>query len=263
MAENEISKMTLQELISNPTGKRSAYMASRKMIKDGLAAKYDYLIFKHKKFSYKIYKQGEDYIFHYKIPSETYDNFYYDVIIQFYPDPEDYDNCINDKTTNKYLVKVFSNSPAFMFTYTYVVFHNNMLVDGMNKFCSKTALTSPPTIKNPVETYGYEKTVYMACLDIINKKLYKKFDIDKMLYKMKNDTFDNTIESQEFKLAQYNKQKDNKKKEKRKQQRNIVQVLDVLTKNKNVAKARKEIKKILSGKPTSGRKKRPTRRPKR
>ena len=237
-------KMTLQELIMNPTGKRSAYVASRSMIKESLTYKYNTLIMKYKKFDYKIYKSGDIYYFYYKIPSETYKQVLYDVIIEFYPDPDDPD-CVEQKTTNKYLIKIFSNSPSFMFTYTYVVNENGFLADGTKKFCSKEALKSRPVVRNPVETYGYEKTVYFACLDIINKRLYEKKTIDKMLFKMKNDTFDKNIMTQENKLIEYNKNKNQarKIKKKAKMENNIIAMLTNSGLSHN--KIQKEIKKLI------------------
>ena len=201
-------KLTLQQLISNPTGKNTAYTASRAMIKESLVNKYNTMMyFSKNKLKYKIYKVNDDYIFHYKIPSETFrDDLEYDVIIQFYPDPDKPD-CVEDRNTNRYFLKIFSNSPNFTFTYTYVVYKNGMLASGMDKFCNKEALQSAPVVRNPVETYGYEKTVYFACLHIINNKLYEKHTIDRTLFKMRKDTFDNTVASQNYKLAEYNKLK--------------------------------------------------------
>ena len=237
-------KMTLQELIMNPTGKRSAYVASRSMIKESLTHKYNALIMIHKKFDYKIYKQNDIYYFHYKIPSETYKQVLYDVIVEFYPDPDE-PNCTEDKTTNRYLLKVFSNSPSFMFTYTYVVNENNLLADGTKKFCSKEALKSRPVVRNPVESYGYEKSVYFACLDIINKRLYEKKTIDKMLFKMKNDTFGKNIMTQENKLIEYNKNKNQarKIKKKAKMENNLIAMIANSGLSHN--KIQNEIKKLI------------------
>jgi len=241
-------RLTIKELVNNPTGKSSAYLANRKMINESLKNQYNTMMAlrKNKALEYKIYKENEEYFFHFKIPSRTFPDFYYDTLLQFYPDPEKYDDCVHSRTINDYYVKIFSNSPAFMFTYTYVVYNNDMLVDGMERFCSKEALTTAPTIRNPVETYGYEKSIYFSCLYIITTKLYDKFTIEKMLYVKRKDVFDKHIMTQEKKLIAYNNEKKKIAKEKKiKRLENLRQGLARAT-TKNEKAAKKAEKKMMT-----------------
>lgn len=221
-------KLHMHDILTNPTGKGSSFVGNRLRIKEDLEKRYRVLLFKHKNFKYKIYKSGESYFFHFKIPSETYDNLFYDVILEFYPDEKE---VINDRNLHRYYVKMFSNSPAFMFTYTYVAYHNKMIPQKLKKFCSKTALKQRPVVRNPVETYGYEKSVYFACLYIAQFKLFNKFEIEKTLYRFKDDkTFEETLKTQEEKLIEYNKIKkeitDKKKKEKAEKIKKVQKAID-------------------------------------
>lgn len=210
--DNNLIQLHIHDLITNPTGKKSAYFASREVIKRDLELKYRSLLLKHeRKFEYKVFKKDEDFIFHFKIPSTTFKDLNYDVIIDFYPENEE---CLDDKNLTRYLLRIFSNSPAFMFTYTYVCYKNNMIPREMIRFCSKEALNNAPEIRNPVEVYGYEKSIYFACLYIIENKLYMKNNLIKEIYKYKKDSFDGIIFSQEKKLIEYNKHKNDIKKKK-------------------------------------------------
>ena len=211
---NDLIKLNLSELINNPTGKNSAYLSNRKLIKENLQMKYQRLIRKHKKFEYKIYKNNDSYIFHFKVPSETYDKLFYDVVIEFYCEPEE-PEVKNDRNINRYYLNIFSNSPAFTFTYTYVCNKNNMIPLDCKSFCFKESLTSAPQLRNPVEIYGFEKSIYFACLYIINNNLYIKFNIEKDIFLFNKKKFDNTIKTQEGKLNEYNLLKSKTVKEKK------------------------------------------------
>lgn len=206
-------KLHIQELVTNPSGKASSYGANRLKIKEDLNKRYNSLLYKYAGFDYKVYKVGHNYFVHFKIPSETYEKLYYDIILEFIPEDSD---ATKDKNIIRYWIKFFSNSPAMMFTYTYVCYHNKLIPKDIIKFCSKNALRESPSIRNPVEVYGYEKSVYFACLYIMSHNLYKKFELEKNLYKFKKDTWDNTIQTQEFKLKEYNKMKAQVKLDKRK-----------------------------------------------
>lgn len=195
--------LTLNELLINPTGKSSAYVANRKVIKENLQERFNVLLKKHKKFEYKVFKKNDDYLFYFKIPSETYDELLYDIFINFTPDNSV--DCVKDKTLNRYFIKIFSNSPAFMFTYTYVLNKNDLLIDFLIKKCAEKALEEPPKVKNPVEVYGYEKSLYFACLYIKYKGLNNKFTLSQELFKYNEKKLYKEIMSQENKLIEYNK----------------------------------------------------------
>lgn len=225
-------QLTLNDILTNPTGKKTAYVANRAAIKEDLERKYYKLMKKvNNKLSYKIYKEGVDYYFHFKIPSSTYDGLFYDVVLQFYPEDK---KMSQDKTISRYYVNIFSNSPSFMFTYTYVVYHNNMLPKGFKKYCSKEALRNHPTTRNPVEVYGYEKSVYFACLYIIINKLYNKFQIERSLFRFNNKTFDDTIMTQENKLVEYNRTKEKERRNIANNKRKAIQ-----ERNKSIVRKKK------------------------
>ena len=243
---NPIS-LTLKELINNPLGKKSYYGARRSSTKEDLERRYRKMILKHKTFKYIVYKENKNYFFHFKIPSETYDELMYDVIIEFVPT-----NLMmnKDRTLNSYTLKLFSNAPAFMFIYTYVVNNNRMLADHTKEFCADKALKQAPKVTNPVEVYGFEKSIYFASLFILENELYNKFNIDRNVYKLKKDTFKNSVTHQEDKFIQYNKKKKeakqaerNAKRKKANQQNEIVKKQLANKKKKATTSKKKTVKK--------------------
>ena len=58
--------------------------------------------------------------------------------------------------------KFFSNSPSFIFTYAYVFNQKSILVDKFKQKLPNQCLTQPPVIRNPIESLGYEKSIYIA-----------------------------------------------------------------------------------------------------
>jgi hypothetical protein len=208
VVQEEPIVLTLHSLLTNPTGKHTAYMSSRARIIEDLQYRYAKLINKYKKFEFKIYKKSKDYVFIFKIPSETHDDFFYDVVIEFTPSVKDTEK---DRTLNRYQLHLFSNSPNFTFTYTYVLNKNDILVKFMKPKCSPEALKDAPKVRNPVEAYGFEKSCYYACHFIKDMGLTNKFDIDQNLFLFSQGKLMRTIASQEDKLKEYNLVKSSKK----------------------------------------------------
>lgn len=206
---DEPIELTLNALLNNPTGKQTSYMASRARIIADLEARYESLLKKYKKFPFRIFKLKNSFVFIFKIPSETFDDFFYDVVIQFEPTTPEMER---DSTLNRYKLYLFSNSPSFTFTYTYVVSDNDMLVDFVRGKCSKVALSEAPKIRNPVEVYGFEKSCYYACKYIRDMGVHKKFSVEGNLFLFNKLKVLSSISSQEEKLKEYNKLKEKQKK---------------------------------------------------
>jgi len=203
--------ITLPEFLQNPTGKSTSNFASRKRISDGLMMSYHKLLHKYKHFDHEIFQIKQSYYFYFKIPSETVDNVYYDVVLEFYPKES---KNVLDNNLNNYGLKFFSNAPSCMFTYTYVLNDNKILIDKLKDFCSKEALTKRPKVTNPVEQFGFEKSIFYACYHIREGKLLDKLKISSYRFfnkKIKEDNLNlflsKNIKHQESKLKEYESKK--------------------------------------------------------
>lgn len=149
--------ISLRQYVDNPY-KGSSYLASRKMIKEGLNRAFIGLLQNYRKQFYAVpyLDPNGDVMFHVKVPSEDYgkNKILYDVLILFKYDKE-----------KRYAVrdiKMFSNSPSFLYTYAYVYYHDDIMIDSFADKMPIIALVNPPEVRNPVESLGYEKSTYFA-----------------------------------------------------------------------------------------------------
>ena len=149
---------TLMKYITNPTGKGSAYVANRAAIKQGLNMQYIKLLREHRRSFYAvpyIYPNG-DILFYVKVPSEFYktNKISYDVLFLLKYD--------KDRKRYHWEMNTYSNSPSFIFTYAYVYNQHGMLIDKLKSKIPSEALSRPPEVRNPIQSFGFEKSTYIA-----------------------------------------------------------------------------------------------------
>lgn len=157
--------INMEGYLANPVGKGSANVARRSFIRRDLETRY-LLMTKQsgKLFSIQnayVDKAG-NYILHLRVPSEYYykEGLMYDVVLQYLTNSRRK----VDETLASYDIRMYSNSPAFMFTYAYVYNQDDNLVPFLKNKLSSKALTQAPVVRNPNQSYGYEKSVYFAIL---------------------------------------------------------------------------------------------------
>jgi len=180
----------------------------------------------------KIYKEKNgNYYIYIKIPSENNivceKKVFYDVIIEFIADP----NVVTNKSIDQYSVKVFSNSPSFMFIFTYVYNKKGILLDIVpKKYYSKIALTQPPEIKNKMELLGIEKSLWFAFTYIKHNGLLNKEKLDTKIEKTSIKKIIKEIKSQEDKYKERIKQNDTRIKKEKKNTYNETTQQEIITK---------------------------------
>ena len=150
--------LTLMKYVTNPTGKGSAFVGSRAVIKQGLNATYIKLLRESRKAFYAqpyIYSNG-DILYYVKVPSEYYktNKIAYDVLFLL-----EYDAT---KRRQHREIKMWSNCPSFIFTYCYVYNQHDLIIDAFKSKLPVEALTKAPEVRNPIGSYGYEKSTYIA-----------------------------------------------------------------------------------------------------
>lgn len=172
--------MTFDQYIDNPMGKANAVFAARHTYKVEYSQKFDALYMREAgKIDRMLYydKAHDEYYAHIKIPSESLEKFYYDVVIKFYTK----DNGIRTNSNLKlYDVQFFSNDPAFIYTYLYVFRKHDMLIEELKSKCPRASLTIRPSERNAYEVPGYVKSIYFAYLlmsrsDLFLKSTYNNF----------------------------------------------------------------------------------------
>lgn len=212
---------TIQEFIDNPMGKGSTAIPSRKIIREDLNRRYKELI-KHKDKVIKptVYKDGDEYIFHFLIPSEDPERKNtYDVVLHFTTEETDEDKKVtNDKNLKRYNVKFFSNSPSFTYTFAYAFQLYGILIGSLKDKYRKIVLDRPPVTRNPGEIVNYDKTIYFAAHffqeneDYLDKetlnKIAKPFKLRDLVSDIRN------TDKIELQIKQALTDKESKKKEK-------------------------------------------------
>lgn len=160
----QIVTESIASYISNPTGRGSAYVASRAMIKQGLNITFVKLLQKYRRHFYALpytYPNG-DILFLVKVPSEEYEHnkITYDVMFLIKYD--------RNKTRENRDIEVYSNCPSFVFTYCYVYNKKGLFLTKLRDKMPREALENPPVIRNPIESLGFEKSTYIAARYLID-----------------------------------------------------------------------------------------------
>ena len=151
-------KLSVLDMVNNPTGKGSAYVYSRAKIKQQLNTEFIYLLRNYRKHFQctPIIYPDDRILFVMKCPSSDYkhNKIVYDVLIEV---PA-------DKTRRPSLrpAKFFSNSMSFVFTYAYVFNQSDLLIDRFSKLLPQQCLVQYPSIRNPVGSLGYERSLYFC-----------------------------------------------------------------------------------------------------
>lgn len=164
--------MNIREFMNNPSGKGAVIPGKAVLLMD-LDKRYNELT-KNDGISEKIYNHKDIYYFHIitKTESEERDNTY-DVVLKFEPVDK---NMLKDGSLKNYIMKVFSNSPSFTFTYAYVAGLNGILIEELMDKFDVNILGQPPISRNPSLLFSYEKTIYFACKYLLeHNKLNKSY----------------------------------------------------------------------------------------
>lgn len=155
-------------------------------------------------------KKHDIYDFFFKVPSEDngklLTDIYYDTVIEFIPNPKNKQGCLNSSGLKEYDINVYSNSPGFTFTFTYVIKHRyNAIPKCINyNLLSKIALQKAPDIKNQFQLMTIEKTTWWSLFHLDYNGFLNKEKALTLINKDNNNInfFLKKIESQPEKLKE-------------------------------------------------------------
>lgn len=120
---------------------------------------------------------------HFFIYSKTTPNLYYDSIIHF-------EDITNERSPNsvdygvdpaKSPIKVFSNSPDFVFTYAYVYNKQNYLINKWKTKLGSQAINNPPVIKNPNQDKGMPLSLFAPLMFLQKVGFYGNYNFMKFI----------------------------------------------------------------------------------
>lgn len=204
--------LTLKQYIDNPMGK-GAYIAGRDFIIADLNNRFHKLV-QDKKIELNIYRDRNDYFYHFIIPSESVDKMTYDIVLKFTCNKE----YKFDVSIKNYDIQFFSNCPSFTYTHAYAFSVNELLVQELRDKYDVGIFNYVPMTRNPNISVTYEKSIYYACKYLLDSpellvkthanKVSTPYNKMKLMYVIRSDK---KIDM-EYKTLK-KEQSDNKKKE--------------------------------------------------
>lgn len=171
------------DFYQNPVGKGSGNVGVRYLLHD-LYREKTIKLDKSRSIELKAYKAKDDYILHFKIQSETYNQIKYDVVFLLSP-LEDKD--ITERSFDDYELKLISNIPSYAYTYLYVINENKSSIKELHNKFDKIFFTKPPAVRNPQETKGFEKSIHIALNYMRINNYHFKYELDKILESENNE----------------------------------------------------------------------------
>lgn len=165
--------MTFDEYIKNPMGNKSSVMSNRQMYRDMYTEKWGAITVRENGIiTYKLYKAGDDYYIHFKIPSEVVPKFYYDTIIRLYSKDRKLTGVI--RSLSDHDVQFFSNDPNFIYTFAHAFKKAGLLIPDLEFKINPINLKTKAVEKNPKDEIGYVKSIYFAYLAMKSLNLFSK-----------------------------------------------------------------------------------------
>ena len=186
-----MSELTIKSYLDNPMGKGVPIAGDLSVIKSNYLEQEEmiYITITNKWYEMK----DKSLIAHVKIPSASKKNsnflVYYDVLLEF-----DITNCDKKVTISELPMRVYSNSPSFVFTYANVFYHKDYLCMWAKSKYNKEVFKSEPSQRNTYRLVGFEKSLYTACLyiskhdEMIISKIREKAIIQKNYTDILKDT---------------------------------------------------------------------------
>ena len=204
--------MDIRQYLNNPMGK-GAIIQGKQLILDDLNKRFDKILLE-KKIESIVYKDGDNYIFHVKLPSESERDNTYDVVVEFTPVDK---TSLSDESILNYNVRFFSNCPSFIFTYAYAYNNSGLYIDFLEKKLDDMVFKSAPTVKNPNNIINFEKSIYFACKYLVEEKNLNKNFLKSFVQRFKKREFVNSIRTQAQIMEEIKKAKLQVKEEKEKE----------------------------------------------
>ena len=125
----------------------------------------------------------KNFFIHLKVPSESQEKMFYDVVIQFFTTD---DKIERQLTVENYYVQFFSNSPGFVYKYATLYKLQGYLIESLyGKFDSGTLEILPDKSNSSYELY-YDSSIYYACRYLLDNKLTTLGKLTLKLFKTKS-----------------------------------------------------------------------------
>ena len=196
-------KFTIDSFLNNPTGDVGQAIAGRTVIADNLRKRLHTMKRDGKKLVHNYFKVNDDLFIRVKVPSETFEDFTYDVVIKFVGA-----GALSGSSIATHNIEMYSNAPSFMYSYAYVFNMFGVLPEEMKGKLPKNALEELPSTRNPDAVIFYEKTITMALMYIREENLAATAAIRNSVISLPKSKFIKDVcDSSEEKQEAYNEKR--------------------------------------------------------
>ena len=188
MPNKDTIYQTIDDFLRTPFGSREVDAK-----RDEFEKKYSELKNAKKIYCENYAEEDGMYLMHIKIPSESQDGNFYDVVIQLFTDDKEIERQLN---LSKYYVQFFSNSPSFIYKYSALYKVHGYLIDALYEKLDQEYSNMLPDKQNPDYKMNFDKSLYLACRfmqdnreTILRKTglvFYKKVSLHKLLKSIKD-----------------------------------------------------------------------------
>lgn len=242
MANKDIIYQTMGEFLSSPFG-----IQEKNPKQDEYEKKYLELVRGKKIYCENWTLQDKSYLIHIKIPSESQQGLFYDVVVQFFTDDKKIENQMN---IGRYYVQFFSNSPSFIYQYSSLYRLYGYLIDALYMKTDEEYAHQMPDKVNSDYKLSFDKSIYYACrfiqdheLTMLRKNgivLYPKVNMSRMLKTIKDfSTVKN--DSELYKLeADLKKETDKEKLEAKDKRQKTINKINPFSRNRSDSIQRKK-----------------------
>lgn len=167
--------MILKEFLENPMG-RGESSTNRALLKEVMDSKYNKLVKdKGHLFKTNVFHEltTDNYFVHIVIPTETYRDNSYDVVLYFYT--TETKQGLSLATTHD--MKFFSNSPSFAYTFAKVYYDEGLLIEQLANKYPDEILKNKPEVRNRYGIVNYDKYLYFGCKYVLESRILDRATI--------------------------------------------------------------------------------------
>lgn len=103
--------------------------------------------------------------------------FFNDTVVEF---NQNEDDSSSTRSIKKYTVRFFSNDTNFVYTYAYTFKSHGVLISDLEKHLPFRCLVQKPTMRNPDNAMGYNKSIYFAYIVMNREDLFSKDTLNRI-----------------------------------------------------------------------------------
>ena len=191
-------KAKLKDFLTPRKSKRRGKIDTSMIDSKEFKTRYAEFLKKHSSMRVAFYKspRPDSYIAHVVIPSRVNEQegrkeeVFYNVIVEFFADETTEESVLHESNVRNYNIRLFSNSPSFVFHYAYVYYHNGLLIPECIDKLDDKILSTPPKKLNPEEWIGLDYTIFFALqfissryshINKLNMSTYTSGTLEKLL----------------------------------------------------------------------------------